>query len=143
MDSVNTISSLVATPPGYRNLARALVARSLVCNPPGHSAHCQLCRRNICAMFSRMSSNVNCLRFERLTYDLEEYRLKNIFQLLSDTIRHLVSTAREHEDVVVIMELLNGTGFNAQTRTSDEQQFHLVLVEIDTNVRDWLAENTL
>ena len=29
MDSVNTMSSLVVTPPGHRNLARALVARFL------------------------------------------------------------------------------------------------------------------
>ena len=32
---------------------------------------------------------------------------------------------------------------NAHTRTPDKQQFHPVLVEIDTNVRDWLAKNTL
>ena len=88
--------------------------------------------------FSRISSHVNCARFERLTYDLQEYRLKNMFQLLNDTVRHLVFTTREHEDVVVIMEMLNG-----QSRTPDEQQFHLVLVEIDTNVKDWLAQNTL
>ena len=74
---------------------------------------------------------------------MEEYRLENVFQLLNDTVRHLVFTMREHEDVVVIVELLNGTGFNAQSRTPDKQQFHLVLVEIDTNVRDWLAENSL
>ena len=90
-------------------------------------------------MFSRTSSNVNCARFEHLTYDLEEYRLKNIFQLLNDTIRHLVLTTREHEDVVVIVELLNGTGFIAQSQTSDKQQFHLVLVKIGTNVQDWLV----
>ena len=94
-------------------------------------------------MFFRISNNVNCARFERLTYDLEEYRLKNIFHLLNDTIRHLVFITREHEHVVVIVEMLNGPGFIAQSRTLDEQKFHLVLVEIDTNVQDCLAENIL
>ena len=41
------------------------------------------------------------------------------------------------------MEMLDGTGFNAHSRTQDEQQLHLVFVEIDTNVRDWFDENTL
>ena len=93
-------------------------------------------------MFSRTSSNAYGARFERLTYDLEQYRLKNIFQLLNDTIRHLVFTTREHDDVVVIMEILDGTGFIAELRTPDKQQFHLVLVEIDTYVQGCLAENT-
>ena len=83
----------------------------------GHSAHCPLCRRKACAMVSRISSNVYFARFERLTYDLEEYRLENIFQLLNDAFRHLVFTSREHEDVVLMMELLNGTAF--QRRVSD------------------------
>ena len=48
----------------------------------------------------------------------------------------MVVTTRDHEDVVVIMEMLNGMGFHAQLRTPDKQQFHLVLVEIDTNVQD-------
>ena len=74
---------------------------------------------------------------------MEQYRLKKVFQLLNDTVRHLVFTAREHEDVVVIVELLNGMGFKTQSRTPDKQQFHLVLGKIDTNVRDWLAGNTL
>ena len=47
-------------------------------------------------------------RFERLTYDLEEYRLENVFQLLNDTVRHLVFTMREHEDVVVMVAQRNG-----------------------------------
>ena len=100
-------------------------------------------RRKACAMFARISSNVNGARFERITYDLEEYRLKNILQLHNDTIRHLVFSTREHQDVVMIMELLNKIGFNAQSRTPDEQQFHLELVEIDTNVQDWLDGDTL
>ena len=74
---------------------------------------------------------------------MEEYRLKKVFQLLNDTIRHLVFTARKHEDVVVMVALLNGTGFDTKSRTPDKQQFHLVLVEIDTNIRSWLAEDTL
>ena len=53
----------------------------------------------------------------------------------------LVFTTREQKDVVVIMEMLNGTGFIAQLGTPDKHQFHLVLLEIDTNVQDWLAEN--
>ena len=126
-----------------RKCGSATLSYALSVTLHGHSAHCPLCRRKACAMFSRISSNVNFVRFERLTYDLEEYRLENVFQLLKDTVRHLVFTTREHEDVVVVVALLNGAGFNAQSRTSDKQQFHLVLVEIDTNVRDMLPERTL
>ena len=89
-------------------------------------------------MFSRISSHANCARFERLTYDLQEYRLKNMFQLLNDTVRHLVFTDERTRGCC-------GDNGNAErkSRTPDERQFHLVLVAIDTNVKDWLAQNTL
>ena len=158
MDSINTMSSLVVTPPSYRNLARALVARSLGRRPflfllcvnrvllaRGKSTSATLSyalwpqrtlftvsSQSLCHVFLNIRQRKNCVRFGRLTYDMEEYRLENVFQLLNDTVRHLVFIAREHEDVMVIMELLNGTGFNAQSRTPDKQQFRLVLVEIDT-----------
>ena len=47
-------------------------------------------------------------------------RLKNVFQLLNDTVRHLVFNMREHEDVVVRVELLSGEGF--ERAHSDSRQ---------------------
>ena len=63
-------------------LSYALSVTSLA---TAHTLHCVVAKLVPCHPHS---SNVNCVRFERLTYDQEEYRLKNILQLLNDTIRH-------------------------------------------------------
>ena len=47
-----------------------------------HTVHCVVAKLVPC--FLELSSNVNCARLERLTYDLEKYRPENIFQLLND-----------------------------------------------------------
>ena len=88
---------------GYRNWARALVARSLgrrrclldgvlvgaetkvcntvvrtLCNPSWPQRTLSTVSSQSLCNISRISSNVYCARFGRLTYNLEEFRLENI-----------------------------------------------------------------